>query len=968
MAADGSVFEVIEPGLCDLVVEHFAGEIDSHENYNGKCDLTMRNGCTYSGQLKAGLFNGAGKLTWPNGVVYEGNFHVGTIEGQGYFTWPDGSTYKGAVVNGKRSGFGLYKCSAGQLYEGEWLNGLRHGKGTTSYKEQQSTTVYSGDWVKGLREGYGVMKYASGNTYEGFWRADKKNGMGLMIWKDKDNVYAGEWLDDLPHGQGETLWANVSLSKLLTKQMSSIYRGQWQSGVKHGDGAFFYSDGTQYTGQWSSDQKNGDGILVYGDGRIKPAKFEKGQNVLQQDILPPPPKSGPHGSRHGAHGQGHSAHGQGHGHSGNGNNSVAPSPSTRADEPPVEDIRLHVRDLLQSLPKANGLADPTKTFVSTSRVFVDSSTASDPTHSVVALELERLLLRFNTTLKHVYSHLVESVQKDARKIALIDSIENRAVAADFTQIDKAIATALVNHQKFFCLSLREMKTYCRELGLLGAHFTSQQVSTSLQQTIQEQKLQADYAYVLQQQLKKVAAAAAAHSSKSDTPNNTIATPIVTPHVSRPVSAMIPGAAGANANAGQIRSSAMQYVDLNRSSADILSEIEITVPHVHDIQPNNIGPTAITREAMDMDQPICEQNFFNVLIRCLSHSDIRQSSINDARVYNPNDIISTSSSSGTRVGVGMNVEGTTPRMPLPLNTSLLLAMKTINARYEHNLALPPMLAAIEHESVQAIMRQNRNLLRQWWTSCVTEAIKDGVLEAKHNGVCQLRHVIRVFLRLKGVSVRASTSTTELLRLLHAPMYSVPNMLSNSPRPQTAAVAAAAASEVGEGTAVEEQQEQAAEEKEEKEVSVPVEGTGTDTKEEKVGESEEIHANASPISTRPATAAAVPAKFDFSCLTILVDYDDFIEKVCRLILSDAWCFIDPAIALAKEAAEKAAEVAAAAAVEKGGESEEKVTEVASVAAVAVLVPEVLESDLPVEEALHKRLGVLFTNFATATATAL
>ncbi len=818
MAASDASFERLEPVLCELVVESFQGETDVADNYNGKGQVNMRNGCTYNGQFRGGLFHGLGRLTWANGVIYEGSFQLGTIEGQGCFKWPDGSSYKGGLVAGKRCGFGLFMCSAGQIYEGNWLDGLRHGKGSISYREQKSTTVYTGDWVRGLREGYGLMKYASGNTYEGFWKADKKHGMGLMLWLDKDNVYAGEWKDDLPHGQGENLWANVSLNKLVTKQLSSIYRGEWQGGVRHGDGSFFYSDGSQYAGQWSHGEKNGNGVILYGDGRINPARFEKGQNVLQLNSvappLPPPVKSA---SRGGTHGERGSA------------TAVSASPSSRADELVSDDVHLHVRDLLQALPKADHRRDPTLEFVSASRVYVDNNGTGNP--KTDSRELERLLLRFNSTLKQIYARLVESVHRDARRFHLQDTLEK----TNFSDIDKAISTALVHHQKFFCMSLQEMKAYCREIGLLGPHFTSHQVSTAFHRCIEEHKLQADYAYIQQQLL-----------DRTKVNNN---------------------------NSVAVGSEAPPSISAH-SSAALLAEVEVPLPKVCDLYPSSVGPTAVSRDALDPDQPICEQVFYNVLVRCLTVSDMYVSALSPA--YDAR-------------GVGSN-DGS-PRMPLMLPHALLLAMKQMHTQHEQKVILPPLLAALGSEKIQEVLRNSRKLLQVWWEQCTQLAAADGVSDAKQ-GAAQLRHVVKVFMKLRGRVIRERVTVTDLLRVLQAPWVSVETRAS-APRPQTAAAA-------------------------------PQETTANPDAEPSAATSEPIPVHVEGVSavSRPATAlAAVPRSFDISTLLVLMDIDDFTEKICRLVMSDAWCFVDP-----MEAA--AAEVGSA--------------------------------ELAVEQALLQRLQALFANF--------
>jgi len=891
MSTSADSFELVEPVLCELVVETFTGESELGETYNGKGEVKMRNGCTYKGVFKGGMFHGVGRLAWADGVIYEGAFNLGIINGQGSFKWPDGSTYKGAVSNGRRSGFGLFKCSAGQIYEGDWQAGVRHGRGTASYREQQSTTVYTGDWVCGVRQGYGLMKYASGNTYEGYWHADKKNGLGLMIWHDKDNMYAGEWKDDLPHGQGENLWANVSLSKLVTKQISSVYRGQWAHGQKHGDGSFFYSDGSQYAGQWENGDKNGDAVILYGDGRVNPAKFRKGQNMLQTEVVPPIPAArgagGGSSSRPASHSERHP---------------VQASPSTRADEPANDDIRLHIRDLLQVLPRADAKQNPAIHQVSSSRVFVDEASES----TADARELERLLLRFNTSLKQIYSRLVELVQKDASKLKLGDSLQK----ADFSTIDKAIATALVNHQKFFCMSLREMKAYCRELGMLGPNFTSQQVTQALLNALEEQKMQADFAYIHQKLVakQKAAVGAALAPAAASAPKGT--PPSSAPHESRPVSAK-----------PVLGPLVTTHVDLGRSSVDILTAVEIKAPAVQNLHSQTFGPTAVTRDTMDVDQPICEQTFFNVLIRCLAISDLTASAA-DA-VYDPASPAQGRSSTANEA----------QRMPLVLSQALLMGMKEVNA---HNDAKPPkplFVAAFTADGTNELLRSHRGKVDSWWGKCVAEAAADGVKESAQ-GIVQLRHVIRVLLKLKGVAVRERTTTMDLLKLLHAPFTDGESSVPPA-RPQTAAAPPTAEAPSEEGVEA---------------------ATGAVAEAPATAESaqEQVQEKVGTLS-RPITGRkrAPTASFDLSCLTLLVDKDDFVEKICRLVLSDAWCYIDPSIAAAKAAEE----AAAAAATKEGGEAETK--------AEPVDVSDVAEADLPIEQALQKRLNIVFANFETLVA---
>ena len=274
-----SSLEFLEPQLCNIIVQSYEGELDDSDNYCGKGELKSADGSSYDGMFLNGVFHGKGLYRWANDVTYTGDFLDGTITGTGMYTWPDGSTYTGEVRSGKRHGNGVFKCSAGQLYDGEWYQGYRHGFGTASYEEGKATTVYSGEWYKGKRQGYGKMQYASGNVYEGHWYGDKKCGKGVMNWIEDQSTYAGEWDNDLPNGNGETLWANLKMSRLVTKQMSSVYRGTMKDGRKDGNGSFIYADGSQYSGEWKNDMKHGKGVVLLGNGAIESTKFDQGKRM-----------------------------------------------------------------------------------------------------------------------------------------------------------------------------------------------------------------------------------------------------------------------------------------------------------------------------------------------------------------------------------------------------------------------------------------------------------------------------------------------------------------------------------------------------------------------------------------------------------------------------------------------------------------------------------------------------------------
>jgi hypothetical protein len=910
MSSGEERFEHLEPVLCDLVVDVFMGDTDAEQNYHGKGTMKMKNGCNYNGDIKTGLFHGKGVFQWPNGVQYDGTFQDGTIDGKGVFKWPDGSKYTGDVKNGKRSGFGVFHCGAGQIYEGEWIDGQRHGKGTASYHEQKDTTVYSGDWVQGLRQGYGIMKYASGNIYEGHWHADKKAGMGLMIWKDLDHVYAGEWKDDLPHGKGENLWANMSLSKLMTKQMSSIYRGEWNSGMKHGDGAFFYADGSQYWGSWNNDGKDGNGVIQHNDGRILTTKFVNGQNILEPTpVAPTHEKSG---KKH------HTAHDK-HNHV---------SPSSKGDTSATSDVKLHIKDMLLSLPKANSNLNPGTDYVTSARVFSNDAHASAASskgpsntgeNDKEAKELERLLLRFNTSLKQIHTKLVESSDKDKRRHVVLNELT--ANPLDFSKMDSAIAIALTNHQKFFSMSLRELKAYCRELGLYGCHFSSQHVTDALIRAIEEQKACAATSYVKQQLADRKAARDAVVTASA--PLSRVATPVDLYHADKKMHH------SHTEEQPEISQPEINNDDIElRPSTELLSEVEVQPPKFPDVWGQRIGPSSMTRSTYDIDQPICEQNFYNVLVRCVIQSDLYQTATSP--VYTPGMELPD-------IPMGLDATAGSVRMPLELFKATLMKLKEIHVRYENKPELPPLLAAIVADETQSLLNEptNKQNLLKLWESVTNSAAADGVKNAKETSIAQFRHVVRLLQTLKGTHIRNSAKTSAIIRLLQTPHEAAAQDIP-SVRPMTAVVPETVASTETAEVAPE------GDDAPPSEVDAVATTDGGD------------EAPGTAAGTRPTTAAAPVSStaIDHSSLLNLIDYDDFCDLFCKIVVSDMWCYVEPEPEPvdADDSAPVDGDGAVAETKTDGDKEETKPVE-----------SDAAEADpLPIDRALSKRLGIFFTNF--------
>lgn len=261
-------------------------EIDENEIFSGQTitgngELHFANGNTYKGDLKRGLMDGKGIFSWPDGVVYEGTFTKNRLTGTGVYKWPDGSHYEGDIVESLRQGKGTFTSAKGNItYTGDWLNGLKHGFGVLNYDNH---SVYEGEFQFGFKHGEGVMRYKSGNVYKGSYRFDKKSGYGEIIWVSSDQTpiseeYRGYWDNDLQNGFGQHIWLEESGGK---KSMRNRYEGQWFDGTRHGYGCFYYSDGTRYEGEWIENCKEGFSIFTDTTGDVIEGIFKNDRLLMR---------------------------------------------------------------------------------------------------------------------------------------------------------------------------------------------------------------------------------------------------------------------------------------------------------------------------------------------------------------------------------------------------------------------------------------------------------------------------------------------------------------------------------------------------------------------------------------------------------------------------------------------------------------------------------------------------------------
>jgi hypothetical protein len=696
--------QAFELPLANLIVEVYDGGFDDSGNYSGRGEMKMKNGVQYEGFFASGLFHGEGKITWPNSVEYTGTFMEGSITGKGTFKWPEGSVYSGDVLNGKRNGFGLFKCSGGQLYEGEWKNGLRHGKGTSSYCEGKSTTVYTGFWENGLRHGYGTMQYASGNIYEGYWFEDKKKGMGVMKWKDEISTYAGEWSNDLPNGKGEILWGNLGFSKLMTKQMSSTYRGECKDGEKSGVGSFIYADGSQYTGEWYMDTKHGKGVAVLGNGTVEATTFQLGQNVKDKSTNATAfPATTTEVSKEVKKKK---------------SLNISPAPmdkksilADQGDKSGNKDMKLHLLDILQALPQVNtpnGNNADDGDLYNKPKVFLNVPPGRDGSSfsfSDVQEEIERICLRYNGILKKTYFNLMNSSTWDSRTSSLVEMIKGDKEAEEkFSEIEKAIATSIIDHQKFQSASLSSLKKLVREVELIGRDFSFYDMNACLVAMQANRKSLAD--------------------------NSFIEGRLTAGDLSDIVAAV-----------GQ------------ENAQDPLGQSEIKAPALENIVGGSVGPTSL-KENEQFEKPLSEWDFYNLLLRCYIVSAYRKG------LYT-----SVQEKLEGQYGSSENPATTLSSFPMDIMDITRQSFDALFSKVQKN-DIPSFLEAISSLEVQAVLREQKGFFKNLWKQILDSAAKDGISEyCGDDSVAQMRHVVRFFMNMKETCFATDTTTNNFIEILN-----------------------------------------------------------------------------------------------------------------------------------------------------------------------------------------------------------
>lgn len=341
--------------------------------------------------------------------------------------------------------------------------------------------------------------------------------------------------------------------------------------------------------------------------------------------------------------------------------------------------------------------------------------------------------------------------------------------------------------------------------------------------------------------------------------------------------------------------------------------DIATPTLHTVVGDNIGPTSVSEQGKDFELPLSELDFVNLLVRASVESNMRTGIVEAAAL---------SSKTGVEA----------VRAPMSLPEVLRLALDSVQRHWEakHEVA-PAQLALLSPVTQNCLRKEKKAFFRGLW-----EKLSAGKSTVALSMVMQFLEGLQ-----KSGAVDASVGFFEIMDIARGIVRpELVTEVADPSRPPTATADAAA----GEAAGGEEAAAVAPEEE-----ATPAEGDAAPEGEEGAEENKEE----ALVPPKPSLAP-MDALTSLSTLSKHVDYEDFLELLCMVVMSEAWVYEDPAVKIKQE--EEAAAAAAASA--GGGEGEGDVAAVADADADANAPAEEAKEDAvkdaaPAEEGPPKEL---------------
>eukprot|EP00597_Dinobryon_sp_UTEXLB2267_P012910 CAMPEP_0170112662 /NCGR_PEP_ID=MMETSP0020_2-20130122/9312_1 /TAXON_ID=98059 /ORGANISM="Dinobryon sp., Strain UTEXLB2267" /LENGTH=831 /DNA_ID=CAMNT_0010338641 /DNA_START=18 /DNA_END=2513 /DNA_ORIENTATION=- len=393
-------------------------------------------------------------------ISYEGEYDkkTGTYHGNGTANLDNNSSYVGKFKHGLFHGKGRFSWPDGVIYEGDFEHGVMVGKGTYTWSDGSS---YIGDIKAGKRDGVGKFMGSSKQIYEGEWRMGKRNGQGKIFYNlEKTVTYSGDWVDDLREGYG-----------VMKYSSGASYEGEWRADKKCGLGIMQWRATDElYSGQWENDEPHGTGEHIWGEGTMKGTMKKQLCNMYRGSFVAGKREGFGtffymNGSQYTGYWKNNMKDGTGVHIFSDGKIFAGIFESNRMIPATEADTSTHPRmndDI--STQYALNIEDLFDRFPKPTNVEPEISEEKQ------VKEIERLLLKYNESVRVLYKRYSDlGVRRRQKEIAAVQA-GTMFDEYSLSKVEKTIITARNLQKRLFCVSVETMKRCLRELGLVGATF------------------------------------------------------------------------------------------------------------------------------------------------------------------------------------------------------------------------------------------------------------------------------------------------------------------------------------------------------------------------------------------------------------------------------------------------------------------------------------------------------------------
>ena len=716
----------------------------------------------------------------------------------------------------------------------------------------------------GLRHGVGKMFYNSDKTvtFNGDWKDGLRNGYGTMRYAS-GNYYEGYWEDDKKCGTGVMIW----------KDVDEVYTGQWENDRCNGVGEHLWGDGATnttgsyrkhcnlYRGEWRDGLRTGRGTFFYADGSQYTGQWlnnlKEGEGTFVQT----------NGKLHrGLFTKDRSISGE----------------AVRATDNVCIQIHLNIDDVIDAHP--HPYSD-----------LIDGITPQNPKE--LKSNLEKLMLRFHTQIKTVYKRYTEVANRRRHR-------EKFVCPENATQIERAIFNARNIQKRINCMTLRNLKQFSREMGLINNFsYTANDVSSSfktMKQSHRNQAKQASIAMALEKITEKYAKT---YAEQRAADVQTVVDKIA--EIDKKISADITN---------------HEQVAIWREEIEVLKQ---------EIQAVEAKPFAMSREEWserdavrmsvqnidsylyyedflhesdtetdvldDLTQPLNERDFYEMLVRLVADASSRDGYVLES--------LSPSSSSSRSIPCIYDA------VFKFLSTKILPYYNELHNKLRHE-CFSAWSKVFHEDHMEKALLENEQTLRKIWSQISTS--EDG-------SSCSMQDLLVFFKSLQPTYIISEATEWAILRELEL----LP-ALPSSPIVEEVLPPPAPEETVEGGENADQTEPEAAAPK--GSTSEGTENNDEETKEEEADPPPPPPYRIQAFAVTPTRADLSTKYYDVSALLVRLQFDGFVELFCKLINSELWRSVDERRVLEDiESIEKsraaAAEFSAAAdTVQEGGDEEQ------------------------------------------------